>query len=148
MSREAEVTQSGRDLVAEVLRNLPRQGFIAEPTGSGDDYTVRSRGVDTFAFRPVLTMPAALLDAYLEQMSHDIHDAADPLDEALSLTLVHLEEELATDHHEGRNYVRALGFRRGRGGRVELFVDQDLPDLPPRAPDPDLRWEAHRPSDG
>ena len=146
MSQEVDVTQPQLDLVAEILRDLRREGFIAEPTGTSDDYAVRSRG-DTFAFRPVLTLPAALLSEYLEQMSRDIHDAPDPLAEALSLTMIHLGEELGTDHHEGRNYTRALGFRRGRGGRVEMFVDQDRPPIPARRPDPNLRWTAERPSE-
>ena len=140
------MTRFERDPVAEILRGLRRQGLTVEPTGSGDDYAVRSKGADIFAYRPVLTLPAALLSEYLAQMARDIHDAPDPSAEALSLTTIHLVEELETDHHEGRNYVRALGFRRGNGGRVEMFVDQDLPDLPARRPDPDLRWEARRPS--
>lgn len=140
------MTQSERDLVDEVLDGLRSEGFILEPTGDGDDYAVRSKGVDIFEYRPVLSLPAALLSEYLEQMSRDLRDDAQPLAEAVSLTTMHLVEELETDHHEGRNYVRALGFRRRRG-RVEMYVDQDLPDIPTREPDPDLRWEARRPSD-
>lgn len=147
MSQEVDVTQLQPDLVAAILRDLRREGFIAEPTGSGDDYIVRSTH-DDLAFRPVLTLPAALLSEYLEQMSRDIHDVPDPVAEALSLTMIHFGEELGTDHGDGRNYTRTLGLRRGRGGRVEMFVDQDRPPLPPRpVGPPHLEWTARRPSE-
>ena len=137
------MTRSGNGVVAELVRNLAEEGLALARRGTGDDYEVRSTD-DHFAFRPVLTLPESLLVEYLEQLDVDGHL---PLD-ALSLTTVHLVEELETDHYEGRNYVRALGFRRGRRGRVEMFVDQDLPDIPYRPPNPDLMWTADRPDNG
>jgi hypothetical protein len=127
------------EFVTELVRNLAKEGLALEHRGSGDDYVIRSAD-DLFAFEPVLTMPEALLAEYLEQLGRDIRDDPNmPLD-PLTLTTIHVVEELETDHHEGRNYVRALGFRRGRRGRVELFVEKDVPELPYRPPNPDLEW--------
>ena len=129
-------------VLAELVRELEEEGPLLERRGDSDDYDVRSTGGE-FALQPVLTMPESLLVEYVEQLAED-PDL--PLD-ALSLASVHVVEELTTDHHEGRNYVRALGFRRGRRGRVELFVEKDVPPIPHRPPDPDLQWTAYRPDE-
>jgi hypothetical protein len=139
---EADMARTQHDPVAEIVRSLRAQGFTVEPTGHGDEYVLGSDD-GTLARRPLLSLPPDLLSEYLEQTGRNYRDAADPLAEALSLTMVHLIEELETDHHEGRNYVRALGLRRDPHGRVELFVEQDLPDVPRRPFDADLEWRAH-----
>jgi hypothetical protein len=123
---------------------LESRGFVLVRRGAGEDYVVRTADGEGFAYEPVLYLPTALLAEYLEVMSRTVGDVPDAYAEALSLTQIHLEEELATDHGLGTNYVRALGFRRRRG-RVEFFVEQDLPDVPYVPPDPDLRWTAERP---
>jgi hypothetical protein len=135
------MTQSTGEVVVELIRNLAEQGLVLERRGTGDDYDVRSTG-DTFAFRPVLTLPASLLAEYVEQVGEDIRDNPHMQIDPLALATIHLVEELDIDHHEGRNYVRALGFRRGRRGRVELFVEQDVPQLANRPANPDLEWRA------
>lgn len=139
------MARSASDTLTELVQNLAEQGLLLERLHDGDDYEVRATD-DIFAFQPVLTMPAALLVEYVEQLGDDSYLPLGPL----SLTTIHLVEELETDHHGGRNYVRALGFRRSRGDRVELFVEKDVPPVPylPPDPDPDLRWEARRPGDG
>jgi hypothetical protein len=93
--------------------------------------------------RPVLDLPADLLWDYLVEMSASCRHASDPLREALSLTKIHTLEYLTTDHGDGRNAVRALGFRRSRRGGVEFFVDKDAPEPPRgRAPQDELEWVA------
>ncbi len=89
----------------------------------------------------MLTVSESLLSEYLEQVGSDIGLPVDPL----TLTTIHLVEEPETDHHEGRNHVRALGFRRDRRGRVELFVEKDVPERPYRLSHPDLEWRADEP---
>jgi hypothetical protein len=137
------VTQSQRDPMAEIIRGLRTYGFVAERIGTSDDYAVRPTSGDVFAYEPVLSLPPALLSEYLEQMSRDIHDVPDPLAEALSLTMVHLAEDLDTDHRGGRNYTRSVSLRRGRGGRIALVTDMDIPGVPHRPPNPDLEWRAY-----
>ena len=117
------MAMSADEAVGALLRDLRREGFVLERRPKGDEYDV-SAPDDPFAFRPVLVLPGTLVLKYLEQI--DAEDPAMPLD-PLSLTTVHLAEELGTAHHEHRNYVVALGFRRGRRGGVELFVDKDVP---------------------
>ena len=95
-----------------------------------------------FAFSPVVRLPADLLLDYLRQPSTYSWPVTDPEAEALSLLEIHLVEELTTDHGEGRNYVRTVGLQRGRGGRVALVTDKDVPPLSRRAPDPNLEWRA------
>jgi hypothetical protein len=57
----------------------------------------------------------------------------------------HLVEELTTDHGEGLNYVRALGYRRKRG-KAEFFVDQEIPQSRGRHPSTDdMEWRAYPP---
>jgi hypothetical protein len=131
------MAQSSGEVLAELLRNLAEQGLRLVRRGTGDDYEVHSAD-GLFAFRPVLTLPESLLAEYVDQVRRDTSLPIDPLD----LTTIHLVEELETDHHEGRNYVRALGFRRGRAGQVSLFVEKDVPPVPYRPPDPDLVWTA------
>ena len=75
-------------------------------------------------------------------MSRDIRDAPDPLAEALSITTVHLAEDLDTDHDGGRNYTRSVGLHRRRDGRLTLLVDTELPGVPRQERDPDLEWRA------
>ena len=119
------------------LSTLPASASFGPSTLRAPAFAPMSQTCN-FAFEPVLTMPEALLLEYVEQLAED-PDL--PLD-AFSLASIHLVEELATDHHEGRNYVRALGFRRGRRARVELFVEKDIPPPPFRPLDRDVRWTA------
>ncbi|GAA0946915.1 hypothetical protein GCM10009559_45640 [Pseudonocardia zijingensis] len=64
----------------------------------------------------------------------------------MSLTRIHLVEELTTDHGDGLNYVSALGYRRKRG-KVEFFVEREVPE-PGKAhhQGSDLEWRAHPPA--
>jgi hypothetical protein len=138
-----DVTHSQRDPVAEIIRGLRTYGFVAERIGTSDDYAVRPTSGDVFAYEPVLSLPPALLTEYLEQMSRDIHDVPDPFAEAVSITTVHLAEDLDTDHHGGRNYTRSVALHRKRDGRLVLLVDTDIPGVPHRERDPDLEWRAY-----
>jgi hypothetical protein len=86
-----------------------------------------------------------LFQEYLQDMSRRMSDEQNPFDEALSLTRIHLVEELATDHGDGLNYVRVLGYRRKRG-KVEFFVEQEIPQPGSRTrPPEDLEWHAYPP---
>jgi hypothetical protein len=86
-----------------------------------------------------------LFQEYLQDMSRRMSDEQNPFDEALSLTRIHLVEELATDHGDGLNYVRALGYRRKRG-KVEFFVEQEIQQPGSRTrPPEDLEWHAYPP---
>lgn len=127
-----------------IISFLEHDGLIVERDGSSLQV---SSPDGTFVFAPVVHLPLDLLDRYLDQFEAPSW-GGDPRDEALSLLKINLIEDLTTDHGEGRNYTRAVGLRRGRGGRVELFVEQDVPPVPDLPPDPDLRWEAPRPADG
>jgi hypothetical protein len=52
---------------------------------------------------------------------------------------------LERDGH-GTNYAKVVGFRRGRDGHPEFFVDQDPPDPEPLDPDSGpYEWRAARP---
>jgi hypothetical protein len=129
--------RSASEVVAELVRNLAEHGLFLERRGATDDYEVRSSD-GHLAFQPVLTVPESLLSEYLEQVGGDMRLPIDPL----TLTTIHLVEELDTDHHDGRNHVRVLGFRRDRRGHVELFVEKNVPQRPYRPSDPDLEWRA------
>jgi hypothetical protein len=129
--------------IASVASYLERDRLVVER--DGDTLHVSSPD-GAFVFAPVVRLPADLLSSYLDQADAPPW-GGDPRVEALSLLKINILEELATDHGEGRNYTQAVGLRRGRGGLVELFVDQARPERPDLAPDPDLRWEARRPSE-
>jgi hypothetical protein len=75
-------------------------------------------------------------------MSERYLNQSDPLLEALSLTQIHATEYLTTDHGDGVNATRALGFRRTARGDIEFFVDQDVPHIERPEPSSDLRWES------
>jgi hypothetical protein len=51
-------------------------------------------------------------------------------------------EYLTTDHGNGMNATRSLGFRRTAQGDVEFFVEQDVPPFEPSDSSPDLEWGA------
>lgn len=126
----------------EIISHLGRDGLELIPTGSGDDYTVVYRSRRAFLYEPVFTLPADLLSEYLVTMSERYRDQPDPVLEALSLTQIHAMEYLTTDHGDGLNATRALGFRRTARGDVEFFVDQDVPDVGRPEPSADLEWGA------
>ena len=135
------------DPVVEIVRGLRTYGFIVERIGVSDEYTVRATSGDVFAYEPVLSLPPVLLTEYLDQMSRDILDVSDPLGEALSITLVHLAEDLDTYHDGGRNFTRSISLLRRRDGRLSLVADLDFPGVPHRPPNPDFEWVTDRPAD-
>jgi hypothetical protein len=129
---------------AELLRFLLWQGFTVEPIGTSENLRVGSSD-DSFEHRPVFVLPGDLLWEYLRDMSDSYRDEPDPLGEALSMTGIHAVEFLTTDHGDGRNALRALGFRRDPTGRVEFFEEKDLPERPHLSGPPgDLGWRAER----
>jgi hypothetical protein len=133
------------DLVDSVLAYLRESGFVIERAAARDTFVVRSYRGTGFPLAPTLTIPPAVFQEYLQDMSERRSDEQSPFDEALSLTRIHLVEELATDHGDGLNYVRALGYRRKRG-KVEFFVDQEIPQPGSRYPSAqDLEWRAYPP---
>jgi hypothetical protein len=132
--------------VREILRYLGTDGFRFEET-STDTFSVSHRDPGFFAHQPVLSLPRALLTAYLAESSAEYPTFDDPYAEALSMTQVLLEEILGTDQGDGVNLTRAAGIRLGRDGRPELFDEQDDP-VPPEPLDPDsgpYEWTAERP---
>jgi hypothetical protein len=135
----------GRDLVGTVVTYLRESGFAIEPAPVRDAFVVRAYRGTPFPLTPTLVIPPALFREYLEHMADRMGDEQDPFGEAMSLTKVHLVEELATDHGDGLNYVSGLGYRRKRG-KVEFFVDQEIPRPGQRPPaSADLEWRAYPP---
>ncbi|MGQ0572822.1 MAG: hypothetical protein ACT4RN_01315 [Pseudonocardia sp.] len=129
----------------QIFEFLRREGLEFERVGDSDDYRVRGLDGRMFRFEPVFTVPADLLQEYLQRMSASYRDRPDPLGEALSLTRMHATEYLTTDHGGGCNATTSLGFRRTRRGDVEFYVEQEEPDG--SAPPPGgevLEWTAHR----
>lgn len=140
--QKAQVMTSMDDR-SEIISYLEREGLELVPSGPGaDDYAVVDRSRRAFLYQPVFTLPADLLSEYLRTMSRSYLDQPDPLREALSLTQIHAVEYLTTDHGNGRNATRALGFRRTARGDVEFFVDQDVPGVEQPEPSGDLGWGA------
>lgn len=123
-------------LVAEVLAELDAVGFAVSRDGIG--YVVSSKAGDDLAFTPRLTLSEELLSEYLAAASGGVSDSR----YAFSLAKLNLVEELTTDHLDGVNYVRALGYRRSRRGGVEFFVDVEAPDVSRTEPSDDLEWRA------
>lgn len=144
----ASETASEHDLVDSIVGYLRESGFDVERAPVRDAFVVRSYRGTAFPLAPVLTIPPTLFREYLEDMGGRMRGEQDPLSEALSLTKIHLVEELATDHGDGLNYVRALGYQRKRG-KVEFFVDQEIPGPGHRqSASAELEWRAHPPTPG
>jgi hypothetical protein len=134
------------NLVGTMLAYLRESGFVIESAPVRDAFVVRTYRGTPFPLTPTLVIPPGLFREYLEDMSDRMSDERDPFGEAMSLTRIHLVEELSTDHGDGLNYVRALGYRRRRG-KVEFFVDQEIPQQGRRHPSsPDLEWQAYPPA--
>lgn len=136
------MNSSDESLVVAVVAYLEERGFLLTRTPGG--FAVSTPRSMELPLRPVLTISDDLLRGYLDVMSRDIHHEPDAFAEALSLTKIHLVEALsATADPEGINYLRGLGFRRGRRGDVEFFVEHETPDgaIPP-GPPADLEWRA------
>jgi hypothetical protein len=141
----ANGTVDKNDLVDSIIGYMRESGFVVERASVRDTFVVRSYRGTGFPLTPVLTIPPAVFHEYLQDMSERMTDEQNPFDEALSLTRIHLVEELATDHGDGLNYVRALGYRRKRG-KAEFFVDQEIPHPGSRHPSAeDLEWRAYPP---
>jgi hypothetical protein len=142
----ADGTVDKNDLVDSIIVYLRESGFVVEPASSRDGFVVRSYRGTAFPLTPTLTIPPAVFQEYLQDMSERMSDEQNPFDEALSLTRIHLVEELATDHGDGLNYVRALGYRRERG-KVKFFVDQEIPPPGSRSQSSSgMEWRAYPPA--
>lgn len=128
--------KSAGPLVVAVLAELDAVGFAVSRAGAG--YVVSSRSGDDLAFQPFLSVSEELLREYLEAATGGRSDDR----ETLSLMKLNLVEELTTDHLDGVNYVRALGYRRSKRGDVEFFVDQEIPEVGRPEPSVDLEWRA------
>jgi hypothetical protein len=135
------------DPVDAIVSFIERDGFDVERSAGGDTFRVRSSDPRAFAFEPEVRLPGRWLRAYLEDIAADLGNFADPAAEALSLVQINVLEALTTDHDgHGTNYAKVVGFRRGRDGRPEFFVDQDPPDPEPLDPDSGpYEWRAARP---
>lgn len=138
---------ASESVVAEVVSFLEEDGIVLHRTGSPSEFAVGSESERKFWHRPVLTIPGDLLAEYLVDVSRQYADSADPGREALSVTGIHLMEHLGTDHGSGANATTALGFRRNGSGRVELFVEKELPKVErPEGADGDVfEWTPDRP---
>lgn len=132
-------------LAAELLDLLRRDEFTFDRRGTSDLYTVGSDDGRGFEFSPTLALPPGLLREYVDGLLAP-GGISKSTEEALSLTGIHLAEELGVDHRDGVNFVRDIGFRRGAGGAVELFVDSDPPEPVGQHDDVDLIWTAERPT--
>jgi hypothetical protein len=135
------------DPVDAIVRHLERDGLEVERSAGGDTLLVRSSDPRAFAHEPQVRLPERWFRAYLENLSADLGNVADPAAEALWLMQINVLEALTTDHDgHGTNYAKVVGFRRGRDGRPEFFVDQDPPDPEPLDPDDGpYEWRADRP---
>jgi hypothetical protein len=137
---------NGDDSAREgLLRFLADEGHVFTPLRGGDHYKFISRLGTDYPLHPVLTIPEDLFQEYLEEQARHLNDEPDPFAEALSLAMINVMEELDTDHGDGLNYTRALGYRRDRSGKVRFFVDQERPKREQVPPSPDLEWVAYPP---
>jgi hypothetical protein len=135
------------DPAEAIARYLERNGLEVERSRTGDTLAIRSSDPRAFAHEPTVRLPGRILQTYLENLGARLRDSADPAAEALSLTQINVLEELTTDHGGGTNHTRTVGFRRGRDGRPELFVEKDPPEPSPYGTGDDpLEWRAERPS--
>jgi hypothetical protein len=108
----------------ELIDFLKSDGILLTPQDGSDDYVVSGLFGRAFVHAPIFSLSAALLDEYLGQLAETLSGREDPRREALSLTKVHAQEYLATDHGGGANATTSLGFRREPSGSVEFFVEQ------------------------
>ncbi|MGI5170547.1 hypothetical protein ACQEU3_39980 [Spirillospora sp. CA-253888] len=133
------------DVAAGLIARLRRLGYTISQEAPGI-YEVTAHAGRALQRRPRLALPEDVLTEYVSALRHDADEAGlTPLD----LIEVHIQEELDSVDHEGRNYTTAVGVRRGHLGRPEWFTTQDRrPPLPDAAPDPDLCWGVDRPDDG
>ena len=131
-------------VVAFVLDRLRHEGLLFERSGSGDEYRPGPASRSRFLHDPVVTLPADVLNAYVAVQSRSYGRPPDAVTEALDTAALHVVEALTTDHGEGLNATTAVGFRTGRGGDVEFFVEQDRPPVPPGTGDV-LEWVAEPP---
>lgn len=136
-----------RDYETIVVDYLFERQFVVEPTSTPGEYVVTANGDGELPLRPTLSLDNHLLSEYLTAMSEDYPNVSDPLLEALSLTEIHIEEELDTVDLEGHNHAKALGVRRGPQGKAEWFAERAEPNLStsPVQPSAHLGWQADPP---
>ncbi len=142
-----------RDYEAIVVDYLAERWFVIEPGSAPGDYVVTANGDKELPLRPRLSLENRLLSEYLTAMGEDYPDEPDPVLEALSLTEIHIEEELDTVDPDGHNHATALGVRRGSKGKAEWFAERAEPDSSAERiqPSEHLVWQAdppERPSQG
>lgn len=121
---------------------LRGSGFELERHGKGDSYRISPPEGKTHPSSPVLFASSADFDEYVEQLLAASKGGSGE-EEALGTVSLNVLEELSTDHGDGYNFVRSLGFRRHRG-RVEFFVDSNPPEPGAFDPDSPLAWTAYR----
>ncbi|WP_214370903.1 hypothetical protein [Pseudonocardia sp. H11422] len=120
---------------------LRGSGFELERHGKGDSYRVTSPEGKTHPLNPVLVVNATDLDDYVEQLLSGAKGGSGE-EEALGMVSLNVLEELSTDHGDGYNFVRSLGFRR-RKERVDFFVDSSPPEPGEFDPSSPLAWTAY-----
>lgn len=137
------------DYESTIINYLMQRQFIIETGSTPGDYIVTADGDKELPLRPRLSLENQILSEYLSTMSADYLDKPDPLFEALSLTEIHIEEELATVDLDGQNYATALGVRRDSKGKAEWFAERSEPDLLAERlqPSEHLVWQADPPEE-
>lgn len=137
------------DYETTVVHYLAQRQFAIETGSAPGDYIVTADGDKELPLRPRLSLANQVLSEYLSAMSEDYLDKPDPMLEALSLTEIHIEEELATVDLDGQNYAKALGVRRDPKGKAEWFAERSEPDLSAERlqPSEDLIWQADPPEE-
>ncbi len=138
---------SHRNLEVTIIHHLEEREFVIEPGSISGEYIVTANGDTELPLRPKLSLSNEVLSEYLAAMSQHHQDEPDPVLEALSLTEIHIEEQLAKVDLDGHNHAKGLGFRRGAEGQAEWFVERDEPAgaVEFSEPSADLVWQADPP---
>lgn len=135
-----------------IRQELEEMAFVVEDTAELGEYVVTAYGDDDLPLRPRLSLPEDVLSEYLDAVAADLAadatwGAEQPLDEAISLVLINIEEELATTDLEGRNHAVHVGVRRGPGGEAQWVAEREPVSAPAAETElaHELEWVADPP---
>lgn len=127
-----------------IVRYLRDQDFVVEAGSAPGEYIVKAHRERPLPLRPRLSASNEILSEYIVAMSEHHRDAPEPVDDAMALLEINIEEELATVDLEGRNWATGLGVRRDSAGTVAFFVEREEPDdVESVDRSPDLVWQPH-----
>ncbi|GAA5122920.1 hypothetical protein [Haloechinothrix salitolerans] len=113
-----------------IRQELEEMAFVVEDAAEPGEYVVTAYGDDDLPLRPRLSLPEDVLADYLDALAADLAadaawDTEQPLDEAISLVLINIEEELASTDLEGRNHAVHVGVRRDHAGSAQWVAERE-----------------------